>query len=298
LIGLAATCVVGLVIITRIHEKIGLNRAFTVWSSGLEYRHQHDRIFSVLRILRLIGIGVWIVLGLLLLAVVFPLFSHHRRGRLARWWASGLLKRVGLRLVVYGELPVGQTLVVANHVSWLDPFLLLAAFPIRFVAKSEIRHWPVIGWLAAKAGTVFIERQRSRDVSRVARLFARHLQDGEVVGMFPESTTSDGTYLRPFKTSLFQVALAPGVQCVPVGLRYNQPGAAWIDEMGFVESIWQIAGMRDLQADVWITPAIRADGLDRRALAARSEQAVSAVLCQEVRRNPPAQSDDLPDEGQ
>ncbi len=248
----------------------------------------------VLRIFRLLGIVFWIVLGLATLTFVFPWTGRRKQGRIASRWAGGLLKLLGLRLRVTGHPPTDRALVVANHVSWLDPFLLMAAFPVRFVAKSEIRHWPVIGWLALRAGTVFIERERHRDISRVAGTFADHLENGEVVGMFPESTTGDGSFLRPFKTSLFQVALAPGIRCVPIGIRYNQSSAAWIDDMGFAESLWRIAGLSDLQADVIITPSLATDGLDRRTVAALSEHAVSEALSLAVRHSPPAPRHGLP----
>ena len=251
----------------------------------------------MLRILRLLGIVLWILLGLAILAGLFPWIRRRKQGQIASRWAGGLLRLLGLRLRITGHPPTDRALVVANHVSWLDPFLLMAAFPIRFVAKSEIRHWPVIGWLASRAGTVFIERGRQRDISRVAGTFANHLENGEVVGMFPESTTGDGSFLRPFKTSLFQVAMAPGIRCVPIGIRYNQSAAAWIDDMGFAESLWRIAGLSDLRADVIITPSLTTDGLDRRTVAALSEHAVSEALSLAVRHSPPEPQHGLPAAG-
>ena len=247
-----------------------------------------QRKMIVVRVLRLLGVLFWIVLGLAILAALFPFQDRQHQGRIASWWAGGLLTILGLHLEVSGDKPARRALVVANHVSWLDPFLLMAVFPVRFVAKAEIRHWPVMGWLAQRAGTVFIERERHRDVSRVANTFASHLQNGEIVGMFPESTTGDGSFLRPFKTSLFQVALAPGIECIPVGIRYSDAAAAWIDDMGFAESLWRIAGLSGLRAEVILTPALKTDGLDRRSVASLSEHAVAEALSLAVRHSPPA----------
>ncbi len=240
---------------------------------------------QILRAGRLICLAGWIALGLSILALAFPLLGQHRRGRVAGAWSRGLLRVLGVRLHVSGSVPNGRALVVANHVSWIDPFLILASVPVRFVAKDEVRRWPVFGWLAAQAGTVFIQRERQRDVTRVTQVFADRLNDGERVAVFPEATTGDGSYLRPFKTALFEVAVRQNAYCVPTGLRYAHRAAAWIDDMGFAESIWQIVALPRLDAELVFCPPIPAYGHTRRMLATASEHAIATALSLAVRHN-------------
>ena len=245
-----------------------------------------------LRMLMLLG---WILFGLLVVSVFYPLFSEVQRNRAMSVWARGLLTAMGVHLQVDGNLRLTGTLMVSNHVSWLDPFLLLAVYPVRFVAKAEIRDWPIIGWLAVRTGTVFIRRDRQRDVTQVAQDFAGHLGVGQAVAWFPESTTSDGTHVKYFKTGLFQVAVSQSVPCVPIALRYVGSAAIWVGEMGLFESVWRILAQARTDASLYICPAIGADqGLNRRELARASERAIASVLSLPVRHNQPETGADLP----
>jgi 1-acyl-sn-glycerol-3-phosphate acyltransferase len=244
------------------------------------------------RVLMLLG---WVILGLLVVSVFYPLFSEAQRNRVMCAWAKGLLITMGVRLQVEGCVSASGILMVSNHVSWLDPFLLLAVYPVRFVAKAEIRDWPVIGWLAARVGTIFIRRDRQRDVTQVAHYFAEHLGLGQGVAWFPESTTSYGTHVKHFKTGLFQVAVSQRVPCVPVALRYTGSLAIWVDDMGLFESAWRILAQAHTDARLYICPAIAANqGLGRRELARASEQAIASVLSLPVRRSQPEKDVDLP----
>ena len=249
---------------------------------------------SVARLVRLVFLAGWLAQGLLILALCFPWLTAPARGMVTRFWSRGMLQILGVHCRVDGALQQAGGLLVANHVSWLDPFVLLSMQPMHFVAKSEIRRWPVFGWLADHAGTVFIERERVRDVHRVAEVFAGHVGQGEIVAMFPEATTSDGTFVRPFKTALFQVAVTQNVLCLPVALSYAQAQAAWIDDMGFVQSVWRISALRRLDVRVVVCDALSPAGLGRRELARRGESAIADALSLPVRRNQSETSDDRP----
>jgi 1-acyl-sn-glycerol-3-phosphate acyltransferase len=106
-------------------------------------------------------------------------------------------------------------MIAANHVSWLDIFALSAAWPTRFVAKSEIRDWPAAGWIAERAGTLFIRRERKRDIARIHEQIHEVLERGDCVGLFPEGTTSEGDTLLKFHASLFEPAIANGARVHP-----------------------------------------------------------------------------------
>ena len=127
---------------------------------------------------------------------------------------------VGLQLQVTGVQPrPGATLLVANHISWLDIAAIHAAVPhARFVSKADVLQWPLLGWLIRNAGTLFIERERKRDALRVVHAMAEALQSGQTVAVFPEGTTGDGATLLPFHANLLQSAIASGTPMPPLPL--------------------------------------------------------------------------------
>lgn len=270
--------------------------AATVPQSGkIGYMHI-TRYFTAycIRPFRVLGLVILVTGGLITLALVFPWLRQRQRGSITQAWSAMMLRTVGIRLRITGTRPTGAALVVANHVSWADPFLLIACYPVHFVAKAEIRRWPVFGWLAAQAGTIFIKRERQRDLADVAQAFVSHLTDGSAVGMFPESTTSDGAQLLPFKPALFQVAVSAASDCYPVALSYDHRAAIWIDNMGFLSSIWRVMAQPHITASVNFCPAIPYQGQHRRDLALASEVAIASALSLPVLRIPPEIPDDLP----
>jgi 1-acyl-sn-glycerol-3-phosphate acyltransferase len=140
----------------------------------------------------------------------------------------------GLRIRVEGVPRRGRALFVANHVSWLDPVVLLSLFPAVPVAKVEIAGWPVLGPIARRSGVIFVERGDT--VSGLRSLFAASaaLAQGASVLSFPEGTTSDGSSVLPFKPGLFAVARRDRVPVVPVAISYGDPGLAWTGDASFV----------------------------------------------------------------
>ncbi|NOT18365.1 MAG: 1-acylglycerol-3-phosphate O-acyltransferase [Sulfuriferula sp.] len=233
----------------------------------------------LLRPLRVFALLLLIMAGLVILGTLFPLLAMPAREYIMQRWSQALIYIVGIRLRIVGDLPQTAALVVANHVSWADPFVLIACAPVHFVAKAEIRSWPVFGWLAAQAGTIFIQRERARDLHKVTHHFTLALQNGLSVGMFPESTTTDGKQLLPFKPALFQVAIEANVACQPVALRYEHEVAAWINNMGFISSIWRIMGVPQVPVvATYCVPIMPKQLTHRRDLACASETAIASAL--------------------
>ncbi len=240
-----------------------------------------------LRAVRWLRTCIHIAVALFLAGVVFPLSSPARRAFLLQWWSAKLLRILNIHLQVSGvRLPahVRNTVVTSNHVSWLDIFVINAAHPARFVAKSEIRDWPVIGWLCHAAGTIFIQRGKRRDTARIAAVMHEALQEGDTLGLFPEGTTTLGNHLLKFNSSLFEPAIANQVQLVPAAIRYCDANgalceaAAFIGELSFVESMHQIVAQRSMSVQLMFAPHIDASGHTRRELAALTEAAVAAQL--------------------
>ena len=204
-------------------------------------------------------------------------------GRHARiqWWAAKLLRCMGLRLQLDGQVHGGATLLVANHVSWLDILAIHAVCPqARFVSKADVRHWPLLGWLVASVGTLFIERERKRDALRVVHQVADSLRAGQTVALFPEGTTGDGQVLLPFHANLLQPAIVTGTPVQALGLNYSEPGHAvspavsWVGATSLLHSVWAIASASGVQVRITLLPAIATAHADRRALAAHLHQLV------------------------
>ncbi len=240
-----------------------------------------------LRAWRWLRAGVHIALALFLAGVVFPLAKTEQRAHILQWWSAKLLHILNIRLRISGRrLPehARNTIVTSNHISWLDIFVINAAHPARFVAKSEIRGWPVVGWLCHAAGTIFIQRGKRSDTARIAAVMHDALQEGDTLGLFPEGTTTLGDHLLKFNSSLFEPAIANKVHLAPVAIRYGDANgglceaAAFIGETSFFESMGQIIGQRTMTVQLMFAPHIDAAGLTRRELAAQAEVAVATQL--------------------
>lgn len=232
-------------------------------------------------VLRLTG-----ALALVLLAVVAAppvrLLPARPRRALIRAWCTALLRSLGIRITVHGTPgPDGGRLIVANHISWTDIPLVAAALPSRMLAKSEIGGWPVLGRLAAQAGTLFIERDRIRALPRTVATLARALRDGDRVTVFPEGCTWCGRAQGPFRRAAFQAALDAGVPVQPVRIAYRLGDGEFAGAPAFVgddtltASLWRIARARDVRAEVRLLPRIpEGRHTDRRALTAAAQRAV------------------------
>ncbi|MDH6537790.1 1-acyl-sn-glycerol-3-phosphate acyltransferase [Streptomyces sp. SPB4] len=225
-------------------------------------------------------------LALFLLAVpaaapvrMLPVRTRHA---VIRAWSAALLRALGIRITVHGA-PGGEggRLIVANHISWLDIPLVTAVLPSRMLAKSEIGAWPVLGALAARAGTLFIERDRIRALPETVATVTRALLAGNRVTVFPEGSTWCGRAQGPFRRAAFQAALDARVPVQPVRLRYRLAdgevaGApAFVGDDPLTASLWRIARARGVRAEVWLLPRIPPGRHpDRRELAAAARLAV------------------------
>lgn len=189
-----------------------------------------------------------------------------------RWWHRAVCRALDLRVEIEGEL-APKVMVVANHVSWLDIPVLGSLGRVVFLSKAEIRAWPVLGWLAAGGGTLFI-RRGANQVGEIAVEIERRLRSGRSVAVFPEGTTSNGTYVRRFFPRLFAIAQHPGIVVQPVALRYGNndrpdPIAPWFDGASFTPHALKVLAHPGLVVRVHIFPSLDSTGMDRRHLADR-----------------------------
>lgn len=255
-----------------------------VLPAALPVQSETRRAIRVIRWVRLLA---HLVVGLLVVGLVFPRVLPARRARLTRWWSAKLLRILNIVLSVHGARPAEHTrnvILASNHISWVDIFVINAAQPARFVAKSEIRDWPIAGWMCDRAGTIFIRRARRADTVKINEVMHNVLAEGAAIGFFPEGTTTNGDRLLKFHTSLFEPAVVNGAQLVPVALRYRasdgerSDAAAFIGELSFAESIGLIVRQKSMIAELTFAPAIAAAGLARRDLALQAEAAISSIL--------------------
>lgn len=234
---------------------------------------------------RLIRLGLHLIHGLTVILWRFPTMTEAQKAQTIQAWAQKLLAQLAIRLVVTGQAAErGPMLLAANHISWLDIPLLLAAGHCRFVAKAEIQHWPLVGKLAHAAGTLFIARESRRDAMRVVHHMAEHLRAGDILAIFPEGTTSNGQQLLPFHANLFQAAISACAPVQPVALGFvdaasGQPSLApcYIDDDSLLGSVWRTLTAPPLCATVTLGEPQWPGERDRRALATDVRAAVMAL---------------------
>jgi 1-acyl-sn-glycerol-3-phosphate acyltransferase len=237
---------------------------------------------AVLRIARALAHAL---AGWCTIVFAFPRLSEAQRSARVQAWAVGMLHVLGIELVVSGTPPVaGPVLLVANHISWLDILVMHAARHCRFISKSEVHHWPLIGRLATGAGTLYIEREKRRDAMRVVHHMAESLRAGEVLAVFPEGTTTDGTKLLPFHGNLIQAAISAGAPVLPMALRYEDTATgaisfapAYVGDDTLVGSLWRLLSAPPVRARVRFGTPQEAQGRDRRAWAHDLHQAVAQL---------------------
>lgn len=236
---------------------------------------------------RLARLGLHIAQGLITAALVFPLANRDWRERLIQNWSAGLLKVLNVAVVVHGQVPdhrVRSAMFVSNHITWMDIWALNGVRPMRFIAKQEIRTWPLVGWLAKQGGTLFIERTRRQDTGRITRTATQALRDGDCLCIFPEGTTTDGTEVRQFKTSLLQPPINAGAMLWPLSIHYPLPNggintaiAYWAD-VTMMQSLKEVLKQHQIKVELRFGTPLSTKGQDRRTLARQSREIIVALL--------------------
>ena len=242
------------------------------------------RVYRLALIIGLIVVGLALSFWLQLLLWTSPndqvrMPVNQLRMNLKQWWLELLCRTMGLKIHRKGGPWTGPVFMISNHISWLDIPILGANVPFHFLAKSEIRNWPIIGWLAHVTGTLFI-RRRSGDSTKVTQQLTRHLSQGNSILVFPEGTTSNGQQVLPFHKRLFQSAIDSDVAIQPITLGYCEAGrphpeAPFINDDELVPHIWNLLGKKEIHVHLQYHPPLKAKGvgIDAKQLA-RNAQAI------------------------
>ncbi|RLJ63500.1 lysophospholipid acyltransferase family protein [Sulfurisoma sediminicola] len=231
---------------------------------------------------RLAGLGLHLALGLAIVALVFPRIAPAHRLKLKRRWSARLLRCLGVELRAVGGDPQG--LLVANHISFLDIFVINAVKPVAFVSKDDVRRWPLIGWLAARTDTIFLERGSRAAAQHARGRIVERLRDGRRVAVFPEGTTTRGDRVLPFHGALFQAAIDAGAPVTPLALRYTSRNGRRNDAPAYIDAItlWQclraIATAEGLAAQIEVLTPLPPLVADRRHLAAHAHRAIAHAI--------------------
>lgn len=165
------------------------------------------------------------IVGFIIAGLMLPFAKKSLKLKLISWWCKHLLGAFNIRLSYTGNVPqkpqtLQNCLVVANHISWADIHALTSLLPVRFIAKAEIKTWPIFGYLA-KTNALFIDRAKRHDAAKTVNATKQSLMSGDNICLFPEGTTTDGTQLKPFKSSLIQAAIEAKSTILPVVIRYT-----------------------------------------------------------------------------
>ena len=202
-------------------------------------------------------IGAAVNLGLLFL----PKFRSGARARCTQLWAGLVAAVLGIRITYSGGVPSllerDAYFIVSNHVSYVDIVVLAAVSPVSFLSKHDVKDWPVLGWLASFAGTVFVNRESRRAALPAMQEINERLSHGVSVVVFPEGTTSDGLRVLEFKSTFFDLPARARLPVLPVAVRYMSvddhaipvsvvPPVAWFGDAALAPNFWQMLGLRRL----------------------------------------------------
>lgn len=225
--------------------------------------------------------------GMLIATALLPRANPRQRDAIISRWSTSLLAVMNIRVVVKGSPPgpdVASTMFVANHISWADIHALNTVRAVRFIAKSEVRGWPIFGWFAQKSNTLFIDRSKKQDAGRIVETVTASLAAGDCLCYFPEGTTTDGRELKPFKGSIMQAAINTGSMIWPFTVRYPNPDGsantemAYFGDMSLVDSIFLVLAQRNPVVELEFLTPISPHGHERRGLTILIRQKIAEKL--------------------
>ena len=224
-------------------------------------------------------------LPIVLLLIAIGTIGGKQVGHAAiRWWSRGLLRVFGMRVRGVGTPLVGGTMFVANHVSWIDIIALHSQHMMGFIAKAEIRRWPVVGWITSHGETIYLQRGNANSLGDVMAEMSQRLRDGRAVAAFPEGGTRDGRELGAFHARIFTAAVQADASVQPVALCYGerceaQPIVAFAPRESFMANFVRMLGEPARPARVcFLEPILHTEHAGRRGIAHTARERVAQAM--------------------
>lgn len=205
---------------------------------------------------------------------------------LTHWWMRYFTRNLGIRIYQHGSPPVQHAFYVGNHVSFLDILVVLSITHLNFLSKSTVRYWPVIGYITAATGTIFIKRGKRRRLNDVIDSIAQALNRGRSVMVFPEGTTTLGKEPQKFHSGLFQSAINSHTPVQAVAIRYLKNGeldrdAAYIDNDNLLVTLYRIIKRPLTEVHLTFCPPLIPEEHDRTELATMTRQQIIKAFSQQ-----------------
>ena len=236
-------------------------------------------MFKIILILIHLFIGALCIL-------IFPVINRKLKKFLIKTWSSLLLNIFKINLVVTNDLKKildkKNYLIVSNHISWVDIFIINSACPVAFVAKKSISKWPIVSWLVKASETIFIDRKRITKIKETTKEIENFLQNKGSICIFPEGTSSDGSQLLNFKSNLLQTAINKNISVLPIAIQYfhNQnfcSAPAYYGDLSLLDSIRNLSKFNNIEAKLTILTEIKSIS-DRKVLANEAYVKISEVI--------------------
>ena len=236
----------------------------------------------VVRVLAVVSLGLGMASIFALLQRLHLNSAMDRRQRWTQFFMKRLSNALPFQVTVVGERPVTPMLWVSNHVSWTDIALLGQLTPLSFLSKAEVRSWPVAGWLADQAGSLFI-RRGAGDSQTIREQMSCHLQQQHPLLMFPEGTTTDGRSVRTFHGRLLSAAIDSDVALQPVAIRYlrngeSDPIAPFIGDDDLLSHLLRLFAHEQAQVEIHLLEPIACEQQERAMLAFKAQEAIRQVV--------------------
>lgn len=247
----------------------------------LQKSHQLTRIYRIFLVI------FYTLTGFIIAGLFLPIASKPLKSMLISWWCKRLIGAFNIKVIVTGDIPpanLSHAMVIANHVSWADIHVLNSIIPLRYIAKADIKNWPVFGFFAKQVNTLFIDRTKKQDAMRIVDTTTDCLLAGDRLCLFAEGTTTDGTTILPFKSSLIEAAIRAEVPIYPVAIHYVMPDGspntamAYAGETTLKESMQNALTIQQPVVHVHFLAPIMTKNQDRRALALLTHALIAKQL--------------------
>ncbi len=239
----------------------------------------------ILRIIAFLLAFVFVLPFVIFSILLAKLFRNHRTSEFVLiYWSRLVCFICGIKVYVHGVKPKSPVLLVANHVSWLDIPIIHSLMLAGFVAKSEIKYWPILGWVTLIADTMFLKRGSAESRKGVLNQIKKRLSGGRSVAIFPEGTVTDGSYLRTFHRQLIHAAVETQTPIFPVAIKFIKADGQRNDQVGFLNNelfmthVWRILSLPNSKVEIHCGELVTDYELGTRAVTLKARSYVEQEL--------------------